>query len=171
MMTTNCGECSKCKSNEKCYLSDCNLGDIAFENYEKAGGPMYVAQLALKCFAEDANNTSGDCYNAFRVFVWIGSLEASIDELVRISPWASKFILSALWKYETKLPFESNIILNFGDAVNSLQYQLRDDLPIKECLDNVCEPCFWCNRGLCRASDGGPCSDCERWVSRRMTNL
>ena len=36
---------------------------------------------------------------------------------------------------------------------------------------NVCEPCFWCNRGVCRASDGGPCSDCERWVSRRMTNL
>jgi hypothetical protein len=98
-----------------------------FDNCDGAVGPMYAAQRAVKAFASSLEETSfRDHCDAVILCAWIGSLEASIDELVNISPWASKFILECLKNYENNLPnHDSNFILSFGDAMSSLQYQLE----------------------------------------------
>jgi len=52
----------------------------------------------------------------------LGSLELTIDELFEESYEKSVFILEILKKYELN-KFDSNIILNYIDAVESLTYQ------------------------------------------------
>jgi hypothetical protein len=51
-------------------------------------------------------------------------LEANIDELASLAPWASEFILAGMKKYGPAYPDDSNFVMNYGDAVGSLEYQL-----------------------------------------------
>lgn len=97
---------------------------IGFDDFEKAVGPMCAGQYALEMFVQDHENSMSDCYDAFILYGWLGSLEATIDELVDLSPWASEFILGALKKYGPILTEDSNYLMSYGDAVDSLQYQL-----------------------------------------------
>ncbi len=86
---------------------------------------MYAVQYALKNFVNDEENSTNDRIDAFVLYAWIGSLEATIDELVNLSVWASEFILESLRRYGPNLPNDSNFLMNYGDAVHSLQYQLE----------------------------------------------
>ena len=93
-------------------------------DYEyRACGPLYAAQWALQQFQEDETNNASDRFDSFVTFAWIGELEATIDELVLISPWAGQFVLDALKKYENRVPTE--LLENYGNAVESLKYQLQ----------------------------------------------
>jgi hypothetical protein len=102
-----------------------DLRVVDFDECERAVGPMYAGQYALKSFASDQRNSGSDCRDAFLLYAWLGSLEATIDELVDLSPWASEFILEAMKKYDLALPNDSNFLLHYGEAVDSLQYQLQ----------------------------------------------
>jgi hypothetical protein len=86
---------------------------------------MCAGQYALKSFVNDSKNSISDCCDALMLSAWLGSLEATIDELVDLSPLASEFILEAMKKCDLGLPNDSNFLINFGDAVDSLQYQLE----------------------------------------------
>lgn len=102
-----------------------NLDAIDFEDCERAVGPMYAAQRALKDLVNDPSNSVSDRCDAFVLYAWLGSLEVTIDELVDLSPWASEFILEGMKKYGQSPSTDSNYLLNFGDAVESLKYQLE----------------------------------------------
>jgi hypothetical protein len=101
-----------------------NLNLIDFENCEIAVGSKFAAQCALKCFAEDEENFVNDRCDAVVLFAWLGSLEATIDELVNLSPWASELILESMEKYKPARN-DSNFLMSFGDAIDSLKYQLE----------------------------------------------
>ncbi|RYE37565.1 MAG: hypothetical protein EOP48_28520 [Sphingobacteriales bacterium] len=98
---------------------------IDFDDCERAVGPMYAGQRALKGLANDPSNSASDRCDALVLYAWLGSLEATIDELVDLSPWASEFILEGMKKYGQGQSTDSNYLLNFGDAVESLKYQLE----------------------------------------------
>jgi hypothetical protein len=102
-----------------------DLDVIDFDDCERAVGPMYAGQCALKDLVNDPNNSVSDCCDAFVLYAWLGSLEATIDELVDLSPWAGEFILEGMEKYGPGPPTDSNFLLNFGNAVDSLKYQLK----------------------------------------------
>lgn len=101
------------------------LSVIDFDDCERAVGPVYAAQCALKSFANDQNSSVGEQCDALVLYAWLGSLEATIDELVDLSPWASEILLACLKKYDPSFPNNSNFLMNVGDAVDSLQYQLE----------------------------------------------
>jgi hypothetical protein len=90
--------------------------------YEKGVGPIFVCQLSIKLFIEDITNDFNQRKYAETIYEWLGLIECSIDELFEISYDKSVFILNALEKYEIKTK-NSNILLNYGDAIGSLKYQ------------------------------------------------
>lgn len=102
-----------------------DLDAIDFDDCEQAVGPMYAGQRALKDLANDPSNLASECCDALVLYAWLGSLEATIDELVDLSPWAGEFILEGMKKYGKGSSTDSNYLLNFGDAVDSLKYQLE----------------------------------------------
>eukprot|EP01035_Chromulina_nebulosa_P025006 gene25006-32583_t len=114
---------------KECSFGACsephNFYAFDFSDCENAVGPMYAAQLAIKCLTNDQNNSVSDRCDALILYAWLGSLELTIDELVDVSPWASEFILKAMKKYGQYLPNDSNIAMNYGDAVDSLIFQLK----------------------------------------------
>jgi len=96
--------------------------EIELNKYEKAVGPMRASQLSLQLFIEDTTNNLGKRKYAETIYELLGSLELTIDELFEESYEKSVFILEILKKYELN-KFDSNIILNYIDAVESLTYQ------------------------------------------------
>lgn len=102
------------------------LDIIDFDDCERAVGTLYAGQCALKCLINDINNSVSDRYDALVLYAWLGSLEASIDELVSLSPWASEFILEGMKKYYYQTPStDMTYSMNIGDAVESLEFQLK----------------------------------------------
>jgi len=98
---------------------------INYDDCEKAVGPMFAAQSAIKCFANDTTKSILERCNAMVLYDWIGSVDATIDELINYSASNCKFILKCLNDYQHNLPTNSNFVMNFGDAVSSLKYQLE----------------------------------------------
>ena len=92
--------------------------------YEKGVGPIFACQLSIKLFIEDTTNDFVVRKYAETIFEWLGLIECSIDELCEISYDKSVFILEVLEKYEINT-IDSNILLNYGDAVASLKYQIN----------------------------------------------
>eukprot|EP00981_Chlorochromonas_danica_P011977 scaffold4358_cov177-Ochromonas_danica.AAC.31 len=98
---------------------------IDFDDCERAVGSMNACQRALKDLVNDLNNPASDRCDALVLYAWLGCLEATVDELVGLSPWASEFILEGMKKYGQGPFTDSNILLNFIDAKESLKYQLE----------------------------------------------
>ena len=107
---------------EKIYTLITNDHPVELDSFEKAAGPERVSQYALESFMNDAKNSMNDRRYALAIYIWLGSSEASIDELVPLAPCASQFIFECLKKYRTNCP--PNILLYFIEAVDSLAYQL-----------------------------------------------
>lgn len=63
-----------------------DIDAIDFDDCERAVGPMYAGQCALKDLANDPSNPARDRCGALVLYAWLGSLESTIDELVNISP-------------------------------------------------------------------------------------
>lgn len=99
------------------------VNNLHHEN-ENAVGPMYIAQLSLEIFSKDYSNNISERNDAKILYIWIRNLESSIDDLGKLSLWASLFVLKCLKKYEYLLPHDSNSVLNFGEAVDSLESQI-----------------------------------------------
>ena len=91
--------------------------------YEKAVGPIFVCQLVCQLYIEDITNDYTSRKYAETIYEWLGLFEGSIDELAEVSYDKSVFILKALKKY-TINSSDSNLILNYGDAIGSLKYQI-----------------------------------------------
>lgn len=94
-----------------------------FNKCEKAIGPLFACQLSIKSFIEDITNDIAQREYAETIYEWLGTTESSIDELCAVSYDKSLFILKALEKYGINTN-DSNIILNYGDAIGSLKYQI-----------------------------------------------
>jgi len=102
---------------------------INYDDCKKAVGPMFVGQSALKCFANDKKKSISERCNAMILYDWIGHIDATINELITQSPSACDFILKCLREYQNDLPKNSNFVMNFGYAVESLEYQLTHNCP------------------------------------------
>lgn len=98
---------------------------INYNDCEKAVGPMFAAQSAIKCFANDTTKSISERCNAMILYDSIGTIDTTIDELIHWSPSACSFILKCLNDYKNNLPTNSNFVMNFGYAVSSLKYQLE----------------------------------------------
>lgn len=90
--------------------------------YEKGVGAIFACQLSIKLFIEDTTNEFNCRKYAESIYEWLGLIEYSIDELCEVSYDKSVFILNALEKYEINTR-DSNLLLNYGDAISSLKYQ------------------------------------------------
>ena len=91
--------------------------------YEKGVGSIFACQLSIKLFIEDKTNEFNIRKYAESIYEWLGLLECSIDELCEVSYGKSLFILKALEKYDINT-INSNLLLNYDDAINSLKYQI-----------------------------------------------
>jgi hypothetical protein len=91
--------------------------------YEKGVGPIFACQLSIKLFIEDITNDFTQRKYAETIYEWLGLFEGSIDELCEVSYNKSAFILKALEKYQINTR-DSNLLLNYGDAISSLKYQI-----------------------------------------------
>jgi hypothetical protein len=98
-----------------------------FDNYEKAVGPCYAAQKALRLYAEDKNNTIRDRDYAKDLYIWLGESDTDIDGLMEIAYDYGLFILNALENIKPEqantLYNDSNLLLNYISALESLRYQ------------------------------------------------
>ena len=92
--------------------------------YEKGVGPIFACQHSVKLFIEDVSNDFIHRKYAETVYEWLGLFEGSIDDLCQVSCDKSVFILKALEKYDINTR-DSNLLLNHGDAVSSLKYQIE----------------------------------------------
>ena len=92
--------------------------------YEKGIGSIFACQLSIKLFIEDITNEFTQRKYAETIYEWLGLFEGSIDELCEASYDKSVFILKALEKYEINT-IDSNLLLNYGDAISSLKYQIN----------------------------------------------
>lgn len=126
-INTACGNLITHDCDIEACVEPTDLSFIDFDDCERAVGAMYAGQCALKNLVDDPENSVSERCDALVLYAWLGSLEASIDELVDLSPWASGFILQCLKKYGPDLS-DSNLILSFGDALGSLQYQLQHSM-------------------------------------------
>ena len=96
------------------------------DKYEHAVGAMRAAQIALQLFIKDTANELHERQYAETIYEWLGSLEATIDELMEISIDKTSFILRALEKYSLNSNlYDSNTILNYIYAIDSLRYQTK----------------------------------------------
>jgi len=96
------------------------------DKYEHAVGAMRAAQIALQIFIKDPANELHERQYAETIYEWLGSLEATIDELMEISIDKTSFILRALEKYSLNSNlYDSNTILNYIYAIDSLRYQTK----------------------------------------------
>lgn len=102
-----------------------NIAVIDFDDCERAVGPLDACQCSLKEFVNDPSNAESDRCDAMVLYAWIGSLEATVDELVSLSPWGSEFILKGMRKYGRDPTADFNYLMDFEDAVASLAYQLE----------------------------------------------
>lgn len=91
--------------------------------YEKGAGPTFACQLSIKLFIEDTINDFTQRKYAETVYEWLGLFDGSIDELCEVSFDKSVFILKVLEKYKINTS-NSNLLLNYGDAIGSLKYQI-----------------------------------------------
>lgn len=99
---------------------------IELDKYEHAVGAMRAAQIALQIFTKDPANELQERKYAETIYEWLGSLEATMDELMKISVDKSFFILNALEKYSlSPTMYDSNTILNYIYAIDSLRYQIQ----------------------------------------------
>jgi hypothetical protein len=92
--------------------------------YEKGVGPIFACQLSIKLFVEDTTNDFAQRKYTETIYEWLGLYEGSIDELCEVSYDKSVFILKTLNKYEINT-VNSNLLLNCGEAVSSLNYQFE----------------------------------------------
>lgn len=92
--------------------------------YEKGVGPIFACQLSIKLFIEDITNDFTQRKYAETIYEWLGLFEGSIDELCEVSYDKSVFILKVLEKYDIDT-LNSNLLLNYNDAISSLKYQLN----------------------------------------------
>lgn len=97
------------------------------EKYENAVGPMRAAQISLQLFITDTNNSISLRKDAETIYEWLGKAECTIDELFEISDEKSNFILNVLHKYPINTN-NSNLIMNYCDAIESLEYQKKNTL-------------------------------------------
>ena len=91
--------------------------------YEKAVGPIFACQVSIQLYIEDITNDFTSRKNAETIYEWLGLFEGSIDELCQFSYDKSVFILNALKKYNINTR-DSNLLLNYDDAIGSLTYQI-----------------------------------------------
>ena len=91
--------------------------------YEKGVGPIFASQLSIKLFIEDITNDFTQRKYAETIYEWLGLFEGSIDELCGVSFDKSVFILKVLEKYGINTR-NSNLLLNYGNAIGSLKYQI-----------------------------------------------
>ena len=96
--------------------------EFVLDRYEKAVGPLFACQLSLQMFIEDTTNEYDNRKYAETIYEWLGSIECTIDELCNMSYEKSIFILNVLKKY--KITNDSNLIINYGDAIDSLEWQV-----------------------------------------------
>jgi hypothetical protein len=101
------------------------MNNMTFDlnNCEKGVGPIFACQLSIKLFIEDITNDFTERKYAETIYEWLGLFEGSIDELCEVSYDKSVFIMKALEKYEINT-INSNLILNYGEAISSLKYQI-----------------------------------------------
>lgn len=97
---------------------------IDLDKYEKGVGPIFACQLSIKLFISDTTNDFIQRKYAETIYKWLGLIECSIDDLCYVSYDKSVFILKVLEKYEINT-IDSNILLNYGDAIDSLKYQIN----------------------------------------------
>jgi hypothetical protein len=97
---------------------------VDLSQYEKAVGPLYACQLSLKLFIENSSNSVSSREYAKNIYIWLGPLEADIDELCSIDYSKSVFILKTLEKYiiDTK---NYRLLEYYTNAVESLKYQIK----------------------------------------------
>jgi hypothetical protein len=95
---------------------------IELKKYENGVGPLFACQLSLKMLIEDIRNDYSHRKTAETIYEWLGNYEGSIDELYEVSSEKSVFILEALEKYDINTT-DSNLLLNYIDAIGSLKYQ------------------------------------------------
>ena len=92
--------------------------------YERGVGPIFACQLFIKMFIEDITNDFTQRKYYETIYEWLGLFEGSIDELCEVSYDKSVFILKALEKYKINTR-DSNLLLNYGEAISSLKYQIN----------------------------------------------
>ena len=103
------------------------MNNMTFDlnKYEKGIGSIFACQLSIKLFIEDITNEFTQRKYAETIYEWLGLFEGSIDKLCEASYDKSVFILKALEKYEINT-IDSNLLLNYGDAIGSLKYQIEE---------------------------------------------
>ena len=100
------------------------LDIINLDKYEKGVGPLFACQVSIILFIEDMTNDATQRKYAETLYEWLGLVECSIDELCEKSYDRSLFILKTLEKYKMNTR-DSNLLLNYGDAMGSLQFQIK----------------------------------------------
>lgn len=104
------------------------------DKYEKAVGALRSVQLSLQLFINDVSNDINEREYAETLYEWIGKTERTIDELFEVSYEKSVFILKVLEIYDLDT-LDSNIILNYADALESLKFQY--ELTKNRCDNNM----------------------------------
>ena len=95
------------------------------DKYEKGVGPIFACQISIKMFIQDMENDFSQRTYAETIYEWLGLFEGTIDELCEVSYDKSVFILQILDKYKINTT-DSNLLLNYDDAVCSLKYQIDE---------------------------------------------
>lgn len=97
---------------------------MEFIHTSNAVGPLRASQISLELFIADFNNDISLRKYAETIYGWLGELECTIDELFEICDEKSNFVLDVLHKYPIKT-INSNLIMNYGEAIESLEYQKK----------------------------------------------
>jgi hypothetical protein len=97
-----------------------------FTQFECGVGAEYAARCSLQRLFTDSQHSQDQQMklDSLMMFGWLGSLD-SIDEVFEKSSWAGFFLLNVMEKYgPSDLHLDdSNFLMNFGDALSSLQFQ------------------------------------------------
>ncbi len=92
-----------------------------------AVGPLFACQQSVQLFI-DATEDLNEREYATKVLHFLGSFEGSVDDLCEYSYFYANFIYEALLKYPL-ITSDSYLLWNYGDALDSLKYQLEQTCP------------------------------------------
>jgi len=94
------------------------------KKYEQSVGPAYACQLSLKLFIEDNKNELSLREKAELLYEWLGYSEADIDFLFELQSYEiCLFMIDVLEKYPLTNTNDSNLMMQYNDAYDSLIYQ------------------------------------------------
>jgi hypothetical protein len=96
--------------------------DFGLSSCARGVGPIYACQECIKLYIKDKSNVLRSYVR--QIYKWLGTVECTIDELSNLSIGKTEIILRILERYKPETT-DSNLLMNYGEALSSLKYQME----------------------------------------------